>query len=117
MILACLLLSFFHVHLHFNEIDYQPVVYNDRYCQEHHHISSKECGECITKNEKYKNNYLFKSISDKHYSTLINHKTTNHVEFHIFYSNKNFLKNLKDLDMIFLYFESIDDINYSDKLH
>ena len=86
-ILACLLLSFFHVHLHFNEIDYQPIIYNDRDCQEHHHISSKECGECITKNEKYKNNYLFKSISDKHYSTLIKHKTTHHVEFYIFYNS------------------------------
>ena len=71
-ILACLLLSFFHIHLHFNEIDYQPIIYNDRDCQEHHHILSKECGECITKNEKYKNNYLLKSISDKHYSILIN---------------------------------------------
>ena len=86
-ILACLLLSFFHIHLHFNEIDYQPIIYNDRDCQEHHHISSKECGECITKNEKYKNNYLFKSISDKHYSTLINHKTTNHLEYYIFYNS------------------------------
>ena len=86
-ILACLLLSFFHVHFHFYEIDYQPIIYNDRDCHDHHHISSKECGECITKNEKYKNNYLFNSISDKHYSTLINHKTTNHVEYYIFYNS------------------------------
>ena len=86
-LLACILLSFFHVHFHFNEIGYLPIIYNDRDCQEHHHISSKECGECITKNEKYKNNYLFKSISDKHYSTLINHKTTNHVEYYIFYNS------------------------------
>ena len=86
-ILACLLISFFHVHFHFNEIYYKPIIYNDRDCQEHHHISSKECGECITKNEKYKKNYLFKSISDKHYSTLINHKITNDVEFYIFYNS------------------------------
>ena len=86
-ILACLLLSFFHIHLHFNEIDYQPIIYNDRDCQEHHHFSPKECGECITKNEKYNKSYSCKSISYKHYSTLINHKTTNHVEYYIFYDS------------------------------
>ena len=45
--------------------------------------------------------------------------------YHQFSQNKeksyqdfmNFLKNLKDLDMNFLYYESIDEIDYNDKLH
>ena len=86
-ILACLLLSFFQVHFHFNEINYQPIIYNDRDCQEHHHFSLKECVECITKNDKYRNNNLFKSSSIKNYSALINHRTINYVEYYIFYNS------------------------------
>ena len=80
-------LSLIHIHTDSNEFEKSTFIYNDRDCQEHHHISSKECGACITKNEKYNKSYSFESISYKNFSTLINHKTTNHVEYYIFYNS------------------------------
>ena len=86
-LLSCFLISVFNIHIHFNANGDGPRINNDRGCQDHYHSSSKECGECITKNEKYSDSYVFKSTLNKNYSTLKNHKTINPLGCYIFHNS------------------------------